>query len=178
MYFILLCIQWTVPRGECCAWLRFRCCSAAEEGIWYSSNKSVCLARLGWSFEILMQTETCGGFHSVWFTTESKVKCKRSTSACVCVFSAQEKTPKNVFFLGQPPIVLVAVLWSVFFVLVYDFSLFYFTSLWFHCACITSVRFWLLTADFLLCLVLEVSPHFCLIAFTCFLLPHPFLIHT
>lgn len=161
MYFILLCIQWAVPRGECCAWLRFRCCSAAEEGIWYSSNKSVCLARLGWSFEILMQTETCGGFHSVWFTTESKVKCKQSTSACVWVFSAQEKSPKNVFSLGQPLIVLVAVLWSVFFVLIYDFSLFYFTSLWFHCACITSVRFWLLTADFLLCLVLEVSPHFC-----------------
>lgn len=122
---------------------------------------NLCLARLGWSFEILMQTETCGGFHSVWFTTESKVKCKQSTSACVWVFSAQEKSPKNVFFLGQPLIVLVAVLWSVFFVLIYDFSLFYFTSLWFHCACITSVRFWLLTADFLLCLVLEVSPHFC-----------------
>lgn len=41
-------------------------------------------------------------------------ECKRSTSACVCVFSVQEKTPKNVFFLGQPLIVLVAVLWSVF----------------------------------------------------------------
>lgn len=34
-----------------------------------------------------------------------------------------------MFFLGQPLIVLVEVLWSVFFVLIYDFSLFYFTSL-------------------------------------------------